>query len=722
MRDLLCTVESIDDDLAAGVVWSWFRDRLREIHGCAYYRHPLIRSGGDAPPDLLIMPEGFNPLAIRCMPYRISDIQGISDATWTVGGRVYDSPILQTEDFVEGLKGKFNQHRLLRNLLAPVGVVALPNIARADFAAKFPNSDSMAILFTSDEVDLWLRSWDGSMSPEKWRLAQAVCQTGASIGVRPGSPATGTNGAAKTLGAAIAVLEREIALLDADQEKAAMQLPPGPQRIRGLAGTGKTVLLAMKAAQIHLRFPDRRILFTFNTKSLYNQSRQLITRFYRAYADRDPDWENRVHLRHAWGTKDTPGVYYDLASRLRLPFFDVRAARSRDPNEPLAACCEQLLASGDLPEDYEHVLVDEAQDLPASFFRLLYRITKPPHAIYWAYDELQKLSTVGMPSLTDLFGVGPDGQPIVSLEGEYPGQIEKDLVLQKSYRCPGKVLMLAHAIGLGLYAPRGIVQILTDENSWRSVGYELSEGHLTKNSPVVLVRPPENSPNKIAKFYSGDRDLVRVMPFATRDEEEAWVADSIANDVSKENVRPEDIMVVTLNAKTGRDHLARIQARLFGRGVQSLIPGHLHSTAAEFASPGMATLVSFYRAKGNEAPVVYVTNADIMAGYANEIEGRNRAFTAVSRAKGWVSISGAGPGMEVVVDELGKILADIPKFRFVFPDPDKIRRLDAETTRRRKQASRAKRAVHELLDIDPDAINDLPPETVARLRQLLGKG
>jgi superfamily I DNA and RNA helicase len=53
--------------------------------------------------------------------------------------------------------------------------------------------------------------------------------------------------------------------LDNIQRQVAMQIPDGPQRIRGLAGTGKTVILSLKTALAHKDFPDFRILFLFDT-------------------------------------------------------------------------------------------------------------------------------------------------------------------------------------------------------------------------------------------------------------------------------------------------------------------------------------------------------------------------------------------------------------------------------------------------------------------------
>lgn len=51
-------------------------------------------------------------------------------------------------------------------------------------------------------------------------------------------------------------IEKEIANLDQWQKKAALEIVEGPQRIRGLAGSGKTIVLALKAAYLHAQYPE----------------------------------------------------------------------------------------------------------------------------------------------------------------------------------------------------------------------------------------------------------------------------------------------------------------------------------------------------------------------------------------------------------------------------------------------------------------------------------
>ena len=72
-------------------------------------------------------------------------------------------------------------------------------------------------------------------------------------------------------GAKLRTLENSIATLDHMQSKAVIETIEGVQRIRGLAGSGKTIVLALKAAYLHAQHPEWRIAVTFNTRSLKGQ-------------------------------------------------------------------------------------------------------------------------------------------------------------------------------------------------------------------------------------------------------------------------------------------------------------------------------------------------------------------------------------------------------------------------------------------------------------------
>lgn len=723
--EFIPTLDTYENDQAVRTLWSDIAKKLEGVDGICYYKHPIIESATCLSPDLALLAENYHPVIIKALSSTIDEISEVENTTWTVSGTVSDSPFLEIDDFLVSLLSKFERQRILRRRFNPIGVLYLPLVTKHDFESKFGPIDSY-LAFSSHDIicvckdrnlDSLLINIDPPLKPIEWLTSKSVFQ-----GINPlNKQITEVPINSATMGGAISLLEKQIALLDEEQHKVAIQMAPGPQRIRGLAGTGKTVVLAMKAANIHRRYPDKNILFTFNTQSLYNQAKKLITKFFREYSDSDPDWE-KIHLRHGWGGASRPGVYYDLCRRMGLTPFTFQHARSRDYEVPIRACCQEVLKHNIEPF-YDFILVDEAQDFPKEFFMVLARLITPEKRIYFAYDELQSLTAVEIPRAEDMFGFDKDGQPFISVEGpDYPGGIEKDFVLHKSYRCPLDALMLAHGIGLGIHGPHGCVQMLGNQASWESIGYEVEEGTFAKNTPTTILRPAENSPNRIRDIYNGHDPLLDVKKFDTREQELTWVASSIEKTINEEQVKPEDIMVICLDVKKSKDCLVFLQRRLQENEVESMIPG-LVDQSWKFAEPGRVTLSTVYRAKGNEAPVVYIIAFDALYSYVEEIESRNRAFTSISRSKGWLRITGSGGLMNDVDIELTKIVSHIPRFRFLFPDMEniRIRKLDAsETSRRRKEVGKARSSLKTLLNLDKEALKDIDPKLLKKLKNMIG--
>ena len=174
------------------------------------------------------------------------------------------------------------------------------------------------------------------------------------------------------------------------------------------------------------------------------------------------------------------------------------------------------------------------------------------------------------------------------------------------------------------------------------------------------------------------------------------------------------IVVISLDGQGAKGHLINLQRRLADYRIASVIPGLVDNTAM-FAEAGKVTLSTVFRAKGNEAYVVYILSFDFLYDYVEEIENRNKAFTSITRSKAWVRITGTGKNMEKAKEEIDKILRDLPMFKFAFPDMSTIRRLDAENSRRRKAVASAKKTVSEIIDLDPAALAALGDETLEKL-------
>ena len=131
-------------------------------------------------------------------------------------------------------------------------------------------------------------------------------------------------------GAKLKALEDSIATLDNLQSKAVLETVDGVQRLRGLAGSGKTIVLALKAAYFHAQHPDWRIAVTFNTRSLKGQFRRLINSFSIEQTGEEPDWD-RLKIVNAWGApggEDREGIYYEFCRTHGLQYFDFNSAQN----------------------------------------------------------------------------------------------------------------------------------------------------------------------------------------------------------------------------------------------------------------------------------------------------------------------------------------------------------------------------------------------------------
>lgn len=415
-------------------------------------------------------------------------------------------------------------------------------------------------------------------------------------------------------------LEEEIRRFDRDQRLAYMTDVLGTQRIRGLAGSGKTVVLAMKAALTAIREPDARIAVTFWTKSLYQHIKQLITRFYRLHEDRDPDW-NKLQVLHAWGGATANGLYYTAAKSFGHPPLTYTSAAARSRSQPFGYACAELLANPAVGNLFDYVFVDEAQDFPQEFMRLALRLAKEERLVI-AYDAFQTIFDVENPTAGSLFGTDAANEPSVTFD--------EDITLHKCYRNPGEVIVCAHAIGFGIYGPR-IVQMLESKEHWEDLGYKVTSGKLKSGETVRVDRPEENSPSSISQHQTIDQ-IVSAHTFADLSAEADWVAAQIAADIRDEGVSAEDILVICADDRNAQGYFTVLRAALIPHNISTNNLQDDSFAIRDFQAEGKVTLSTIYKAKGNEAYLVYLMGIDALFHDPNP-KNRNRAFTAMSRAK-----------------------------------------------------------------------------------------
>lgn len=513
--------------------------------------------------------------------------------------------------------------------------------------------------------------------------------------------------------AVFAKLEEGILNFDRDQRYAGITLVNGPQRIRGLAGSGKTIVLARKAAQLLLNSPEASILFTFWTKSLYDLTKQLITRFYRQFDDRDPDW-TKLHVLHGWGGSQFEGVYYNACvDNGQIP-ISLKQVPTTEPH-PFEYVCGQLVKSGKIQPKYDHVLIDEGQDFPSAFYRLCFMLTKGPDLdrnVVWAYDELQTILQTDVQNVKQTFGTDSNKQPLMDLERARTNLsgdlLLHDVVLHTCYRNPSEVLVTALALGFGIYSQEGIiVQMLENKDHWTDLGYKVEKGNCVPGEDTVITRPQENSPLPLGDYVSRE-EIIQWYVAPSFQDELKWVIKEI-NEFLKGGLRPEDILVVCLDDRNAKSYFKNIGKMLADMeiGVNNVLQQPF--VEPQFYVEDHITLATVYRAKGNEAAVVVAMGLDAMYQLRNTRKVRNRIFTTLTRSKAWVRISGTGPGAEFFSEEFKKALENFPRIRFKYPD-----RRDIELIQRDLDERSAKIMDMQQLILDL-GLTDLSEEEIKQL-------
>lgn len=476
--------------------------------------------------------------------------------------------------------------------------------------------------------------------------------------LRPPVRETDSFGASSKV-AQIVALEEEIRKFDRDQRIGYMTEIHGIQRVRGLAGSGKTVVLAMKAAITLIREPNAKIAFTFYTKSLYQHVKQLITRFYRLYDDKDPD-PRRLMVLHAWGGEMAPGLYSYAAKAVGEKPLTYGMAKAYCPAQPFDFACKRLLENQNVSSIFDYIFVDEAQDFPPSFLRLALKLADEEKLVI-AYDSLQTIFDVDIPTAGKLFGTDERGEPSITFD--------EDIILHRCYRNPREILVAAHALGFGLYAPR-VVQMLESKEHWEDFGYKVLSPELKSGEVVEIERPQENSPSSISNNNSVNQ-LINFKLAKDFNEEVSYVVDGITKEIREDGVSPEDILVICADDRNSRSYFKAITANLKEYKIETNNLQDDTYGIRDFQLKSKVTLSTIYKAKGNEGFIVHLVGIDAIFNSDNA-RSRNLMFTAMTRAKGWLRISGVGTAGASFKMEFDAAVSHLPKLVFKYPKPEEL--------------------------------------------------
>lgn len=636
-------------------------------------------------------------------------------------GRLVEVRLLQHAELVK-------KRRLLIDV-QPVTFAPIATSGQLGDDAEYPtaNRDSLATALAAIR-------WDGDVETYQRTISALQSISGIRRMSTPRPVARPDSRGAKLKG-----LESSIAMLDSQQSRAVIETAHDVQRIRGLAGSGKTVVLALKAAYLHAQHPDWRIGVTFNTRSLSAQFRRLINNFTIEQTSDEPDWL-KVHVLPAWGASGAPsrdGVYHRFCVENQVAYMDFgRAKAAFGSADALAGACRTALGStASVRHTFDVLLVDEAQDLPAEFLRMCYEMLGEDKRLVYAYDELQTLSGVGLAPPEEIFGRDEAGNPRVRFDIDNEAG-RRDIILEKCYRNSRPLLVTAHALGFGVYrvpppkTTTGLVQIFEQKSLWDDIGYRVRSGELEDGHPVVLARDEDASPRFLEEHSPVD-DLLNFQTFETSAQQADWVAQQIETNLKQDELVPNDIIVINPDPITTRNNVGPLRKRLFEMGIPTHLAGIDTGPDVFFKNDEQSiTFTGIHRAKGNEAAMVYVINAhESITSTANLARIRNRLFTAITRSKGWVRVVGIGEDMDVLIQEFDQVKDQ--NFALSFTYPTEAERATLQVLHRdmsRATVRRVKGYDKTMAGLASDLANgevlpeDLDPETLAVLRNLFAHG
>lgn len=704
------TTEAIKNQDGEQKVWDAFRSAFADRNCIGYWRYPIFSKAGEIrkEPDILIVDREFGVVVIEVKSIHIEQIAAINGQQWQLENSdiTETNPYQQAEHQLRALISYSDREPALWRKVNGRTIVALPQITAEQWQQKGFDKlpDCPPIIFQDQlgKVGLLERIQQTNivipgtdLEDKDWELLLSVIGGTPVLRKQPRNQVTTTG---KTRSSVIDSLREKLYEIDLQQEHIGKEIPAGPQRIRGIAGSGKTVLLCQKAAHMHLKHPDWDIALVFFTRSLYDLMTGLLDQWIKRFScgemHYDPKTNFKLQVFHAWGAREQPGLYRTICEYHGKRPGTVQNTNERQPNRALIDLSKRLLEEITIEPMFDAILIDEGQDLVAeddlkyedkqAIYWLAYQALRPVNEdkpeerrLIWAYDEAQSLDNLVVPKAKEVFGEKLSN--LLNKQPQYPGGIKRSEVMRRCYRTPGPILTSAHAIGMGLLRPEGMLTGITNKDDWNRIGYEVKGDFRRVGKPITVNRQPQFSPNPIPELWG--KPVLEFETYGSREAEMTALAENIMHNIVHDGLNPSrDILVLVLGSTYEAMELETYVASLLmeydidvyiptALKLNDLVPQYPHNDPDKFWHEGGVTISRITRAKGHEADMVYVVGFDNVARNESDVNFRNQLFVALTRARGWANLSGVGS--YPMYDEMRKVIASGESFTFTYKRPPK---------------------------------------------------
>lgn len=527
-------------------------------------------------------------------------------------------------------------------------------------------------------------------------------------------------------------LSGKTSILDQDQLNAALSCPQGPQRIQGVPGSGKTTVMALKAAHLHVANPDWNIVVTFRNMALASHLRYLIRRFVIGISSGEPDW-SKLHVVRCWrlGRESLFGRVaeaYDFEVPSRI---DAKIQNNHDLFDGVFRYGLERVNKKPHASIYDAILIDDAQELPPSFFQFVYAVAKPPKRIFWTTDQFQCLIGYPPTSLKKMFGSDDKGRPKVKLTNEVE-QPPQDIVFGMSYRNTPRALTIAHAMVCGLSNQRKsnynnkIFQIYRDPKMWESIGYSNIGEDLSYGKWVKLKRPPRGDSIRVARS-AGKRfrisDTIHFRSFDSLKDQWKWISEKVHSNINNTGLRPEEILIVFPSYCTTLSEQISVELKK-KKILSSVVRGP--TSRDKVIKAGNVVIASIFGAKETEFPMVYLVNAHECYSSLNLVKKRNALYTGITRSTAWVRICGVGNAAKKLESEYRKVIENEYQLKFCYPTAEKIQQMtDPVRVTRNDVSNNVMKKITDFSDVvemirtGDMEVDTLPQDLVKKIRNIL---
>jgi len=403
-------------------------------------------------------------------------------------------------------------------------------------------------------------------------------------------------------------VKQKIQLFDGDQTRFIYSDIEKKQiRIQGLSGTGKTELLLHKLKELYVDESKPKILFTCFNKILADSLRSRIPKFFNFMkVEQQIDWEERLWCIGSWGGRGNPhsGAYRYICSQYKIDFYPY------SPSRPFNRVCQMAIDSltakypEGVPPIFDYTFIDESQDFDPEFFELCDLVTE--NRLYIAGDIFQSI-----------------------FDREIANTIKPDHLLGKCYRTDPKTLMLAHAMGMGLFEEKKLRWL--EETEWDACGYLVEKN----DNQYKLSREP-------LRRFEDLEDGYQSFELIQEESDLAKATIELIKKIKNDNptVEPEDIGVIFLDRSSSIYNIAD-RLEFFLKQELGLETNKAYETKEEVR--GKIFVTNRNNVKGLEFPFVICVTRKIQGS----VSYRNALYTMLTRSfiKSYLLIGSADTGL-----------------------------------------------------------------------------